>query len=259
VPRGAAWLWAGLAVALSPLLLDLARHLVEEPWARYALLFAPLTAVAVVTTRGRVRSSPLGHLLLALALAAELLAVAGHAPRLARPALPAAVAGLCLGFGLSTLRVAALSAWLVPVPSALMGLASPQLESLLFGAAARGVRALGRVTGPGAALYLGAWDGGLPLAALLSGLGFYAGLRRREPVLRLVRQALAWGAAALPAQAAGVLLATLATAAGRADLGRDLLDALWLPAALAGLARAELGRTLAPRAPTAVSIGPHGP
>ncbi len=84
-------------------------------------------------------------------------------------------------------------------------------------------------------------DGGLPLLALLSGLGWYASLRAGCRAPAAARRALVWGASAIPIQAAATLLALGALASGSLELARLLLDSIvWGVVAAVALAWIEL-------------------
>ena len=103
------FLWLALIICFSPVLVDLARHLVAEPWALYVLLFPPLLARCAVCEGPDARSVRMGAVLLALSLAVELVAVGGGLVRLGRLGLPLGVIGVSRAFGLLSLRTALLS------------------------------------------------------------------------------------------------------------------------------------------------------
>jgi len=239
----AVWLpWLALVVAFSPVLADLAQHLASEPPLRYVLLFAPLLVVALRRTPASEPAASRGYVWLAAALLIELLALRVDQVRVARPALAIAAIGLACSQGLSQ-RSAALGFWLVPVPGALINLASPWLGAVLLAIAAP-LAGLGGLTLEAEPLRAVAGaqrfelrpvDLGLPLAALLSGLGWYAGLRRGWSTRRLLTRALSWGALALPVQLAGIGLACGLLVAVDATAARSALDHLWIPVAAVAL------------------------
>lgn len=244
-------LWVALLAGFSPILADLVDHLFAEPWACYVLVFVPLCGVGLARSQAQPRRRPDGFVWLAIAVLVELVAVGGNTTRLARPAFPLAVIGLCRGFGLATTRAAALSLWLVPVSSSLLRLASPRLEELLLGMAVAVVRVTGvDVTVDGrvawaasGALQLQRWHGGLPLMALLSGLGWYASLRADSGLAATLRRTLAWGALGFPLQALGVVVAVGVLAAGAPAVARALLDhGVWASVAVLAIARVECCR-----------------
>jgi len=236
-----------LLVAFSPVLVELAGHMRDEAWPRYALVFAPLVAIVLA------RESPSaprrdGLLLLLAALGVELFCLAGNTTRLARPAFPLAIFGLCRAFGLARGRTAMLAIWLVPVPWMWLKLTSPGLEQAWLQLAAGLVTGLGAelevehtlVRGVAGALSVHAEDSGIRLAVLLSGLGWYAGLRCGDAIAGCARRALLWAALGLPAQALGTLLAVAVLATGHAAAAGALLDpGLWIAVAGLGVARSE--------------------
>jgi hypothetical protein len=259
-PAAAGLAALALAAALSPVLVELARHLAAEPAARYVLLFPPLFARAAArdlrggsASRGRG-----GWLLLGAGLALELLAFGGGMPKLARPALPLAVIGLCRALGLCAPRTALLAIFFVPVPYAACSFASPALERLWFGAAVALLRPAGAevaieasrdflfdVAGAGGSLAVRSWDGGLPLAVLAAGLAWYGSL----PAGSLRRTGLA-ALAGLGLQAPIALAAVALLAAGHAGAGAAVRDHAFWAVALVGLVCAE--RAVGPaRAPAA--------
>jgi hypothetical protein len=236
-----------LLVAFSPVLAELAEHLRDESWARYALVFVPLFAL-VLRAEPSIPARRDGLVLLGLALAFELFCLAGNTTRLARPAFALAIVGLCRSFGLARARTSLLAFWLVPVPWVLLKLTSPGLERFWIEAAAALVNALGGavevqrsvVHGVAGSFAVRASDsGGIPVV-MLAGLGWYAGLRCRATLRGCVQRALTWGALGLPAQAVGSAIAVSTLAVGHAGLGRAILDpGIWLVLAIAGIARAE--------------------
>jgi len=246
-------LWLGLVGAFSPVLVDLLRHCAAEPWARYALVFVPLLAVCVRQSRAGARASADGYLWLLAGVLIELVAIRADAIRMARPGLALAVIGLCRGFGLASLPASALAFWLVPVPSMILALVSPDLEMFWARLALGPLGLLGaqlsldgaRVLAPTGVLELRSSDGGLPLLALLSGLGWYASIRAGGAAPAAARRALAWGASAIPLQAAAMLLALGVLASGSPELARLMLDAIvWGAVAAVALGWIELRRRL---------------
>ncbi|MBW2269977.1 MAG: hypothetical protein JRH16_15515 [Deltaproteobacteria bacterium] len=219
----------------------------DEAWARYVLVFIPLVAI-VLARESTAAPRRDGLLLLVAALGIELFCLAGSTTRMARPAFPLAILGLCRAFGLARGRTAVLAFWLVPLPWMVLKLTSPDLERTWLQLAAGLLSGMGaelevqRSSLRGAAGVLGvqASDSGLRLAVLLSGLGWYASLRRNDSLAACVRRALIWGALGLPAQALGTLLAVAVLAMGHSAAARALLDpGLWLVLALLGVARSE--------------------
>jgi hypothetical protein len=241
-------LWLALLAAFSPVLVDLVRHLASEPWTRYALVFAPLLAVCVATSGDRSKPSADGYLWLAVGVGAELFALVGNMARFGRPAFSLGVIGLCRASGVASTRVAALALWLTPVPYLIVLRFSPELETALLHVVGSAARVLGaelsiegsHVLAPSGVLELYPSDGGLPLAALLSGLGWYASLRTGASPWASLRRAMVWGATALPIQTLAILVAVGALAAEMLPLSRLILDQLWVAVALTGVGWIEL-------------------
>ena len=240
-----AWLpaWPALLVAFSPVVLELFRHLGAEPWARYVLIFAPLLTIAIVTSRDRVQPSSRGYVLLALAIVFEFFALRGNLARFARPTFALGTIGLCQVHGLAPIRTAALALWLTPVPSFVMsGLG---LQTALLGVAIPLARLFGAelsleestVIAPSGALEVMPSDGGLPLAALFSGLAWYASVRAGASLPATAVRAVSWSAIAVPLQTV-VMLGALAT--GSPGAARSILDHVGVVAAMAGFAWIEL-------------------
>jgi hypothetical protein len=224
-------IWLAFAVASLPTLEDLALHLRHEPWAAYALVFWGLLGSEVLYDRRQGPRRPIGMLVVAASLCLQYAMHAAGWPRFARPGVALGALGLALARGRPPLRGALLALWTVPVPTFLIRLTSPWLESgLLLGAgsvlaaagaplAVEGSRALG----PAGFLEVQAPDGGLPLAALLSGLAWHRGLRRGDPPGATARRIAGWALLALPTQAFAVLVACALTAAGEPAAARLLL------------------------------------
>jgi hypothetical protein len=249
---GTAWrasaLWLGLAAALSPVLADLAQHWAAEPWARYSAVFVPLALSLAWSDAPSRRPRADGWLWIALALALALVSAGGGMARLGRPAIPIAVLGLARVLGRPAPVRAALAVWVVPLPNALLQATSPGLEWLVGAGLARAAAGLGiplqwvqtrdfvGLTAPGGSLALGGVQGGLPLVALLAGLGWYAAARHDAPLRAAARRALRWAPWGLVVQAAAIALAAVLLAAGSPGAARGLLvHATWIAVAACGL------------------------
>jgi hypothetical protein len=245
---GAAVLWIALAVALSPVLADLVRHWLSTPWSRYSMVFPFLLAARIRSEPSRPAPVTDGWIWLATALALQLAAVAGGVTRWGRAALPLAVWGGFRLLGVGGLATAALALFIVPIPHELNELSSPALETglarvaapvgRLFGAAPQ-VRMPPQLLVGEETLALTPADGGLSLAALLAGLGWYAGLSLREGAAASARRALVWAALGIPLQALAMTVAVALAAVSGASAGRAWLShGVWPLVALAGLVRA---------------------
>lgn len=195
-------LWAGLAIAFSPVLADLGEHWTEEPWARASLVFPWLVWIAA--RRDTVTPAPAtwGRVLVASGIALELLAIGGNVVRLGRIGLAAAAIGLCLAAGWTSLRVALLFVWSVPLPAMLLNRSSPGLEMAVMGIGADLASIVGfhvvhtheALEGPGGVLAVVPSDGGLATAFVLAGFGWFLAVWQRATIPGILRRA---GCAAL--------------------------------------------------------------
>lgn len=236
--------WSAFVIAFSPLLLDLFRHVLAHPWAGYGLLFVVLLVARAYREPSRGLSHRDGYVLLAAALVLQAVAVGGGFARWGRLAIPLGVMGLARLLGRPSPRVAALAFWAVPLPNFIAAVGSPLLErSWLEGAATllapfvtivvEGTKA----TAPGGVLMLDAVSGGLPLLALLSGLGWVSALDPWRGAGSALRTAVLWSLAALPLQALCVLAALVLTVAGAPRAAQAWLSwGIFLASAAAGLA-----------------------
>ena len=228
-PGGLAWL--GLVVALSPLLFDLARHWLAEPWALPFAVFAPLLVQAIHTDPSIARPRRAGLLLLALALALEFVTAGGGMPRYGRPAIPLGVLGMALLLGRPSVARALVAIWLAPIPHALQTRLLPGLEATLDGLAALLGLPLGvekhLLAAPAGFLEVSGADSGIVLAGLLAGLGWYAAATAGASVRGAAAAALRWALWAPFVQGAtwGLVLALL-TAGADPELARVVLTAL---------------------------------
>lgn len=250
-------LWSALAVALSPVLWDLGAHVIADPWAGYSAVFPLLLVLAARHGQRYEEPRATGYLLLAAGLFVTLVGVGGGMDRLARPALPLAVIGLARLLGRPPLPVALLALGMVPVPSFVLAPVAAMVGPVLAGLAAMICGFLGlslqahgaTLAGIKGTIELGYGDTGLPLAILLAGLGWYAGLRRAsteaptgdsESVLRqAAHKALRWLPWAIPVQVAAIIGAGIALSLGSVLWSRVLLDCgVWTLTTAVGLVRA---------------------
>ncbi len=244
------WL-LGLALlaAFSPTVLDLLRHWMLEPWSRYSALFLPLLAWCVHRGPASRRRVGAGALLIAGGLALQLLAVLAAAPRVARPALAAGLAGFLLVRGLAPPATALLAGFVVPVPYQLAAqLAGLPLAVALFRATAFVLSSVGlalavdhhALVATTASFDLRPIHAGLPLVVAVTGLALYAS--RRRSLSRAAGLEL-WGRLLLAAcaiQLAAVVLSALALVAGWPGASGVLLESLpvWIVVVLV-VARTE--------------------
>jgi hypothetical protein len=243
-------LWSALAIGLSASWVDLARHSLDEPWARPVALFPVLFVAAFLRDHRRRRAWHGGTLLVATGLALSLFAVGGGVDRLGRPGIPIAVTGMALALGRPSLATALLACWWIPPPAALSKALAPGLESGLAWIAARAAEAQGlsAVATPhaleigGAKLELVPMDGGLPLAVYLAGVGWWGALHAGGGIREAFGAALRGVPLALAAQALGLGLAFASLASGGASAARMLLDLWPWPVLAIGVLRAESAR-----------------
>ena len=245
---GYGWLvWPGLALAFSPVLLDLAEHLIAHPWARSALIFPWLVTRAIRANEAGSQSRRLIWGCVVLGLLIELIAASGGMLRLGRVGLVVAAFGILCGGGWARPSVALLLVWSVPLPSALLRIASPQLETTWAGVAATllpGVELDATTSGPmliaaDQALRLSALDGGLGLGFGLAGLGWFVAVMARHPSSgRALAYTVGGAVAMVPAQVILLAIAGLALAAGfEASRVRWALDqAGWILVCALGIA-----------------------
>lgn len=237
---GQAALWsAALIFAFVPVLVDLVRHLVASPWARYAAVFPPLFVRCVLHERRTRTAAPPKRdaaLWIVAGLAFAALAIFLGATRWGRFGLLLAAIGLCRRFGWGSWRSHLLLLFALPVPTALLKLAQPlsyQLQALADALAGGAGADVGALT-------LGRYGSGLPLAVSMMGLGWYAALLRGLPLRASATLAAGLFVCALPLQLAGIALAALAAPEIGGHAARTaLLQGLPLAAAAVGVLWAE--------------------
>jgi len=251
-------LWLALLVAMSPTLVDLGRHHLVSPWAHYSLLF-PFLLGALAREEQLARPQPgLGYALTFSGLFLTILpSLAGtELIRFARPGIPIAVIGMAYLLGRPSLPVSLLALWMIPIPSALLKLAAPFLSTTFLTLASFPLKLIA----PNAAvvdssyqtaagtLTLSVGQNGLGLLALLTGLGWFTGLRALQKQQKpadlpsLVFRMLAWGVWAIPLQLGALLIACSLTLAGSTALCGAWLDhGLWISVAGLTLAFALRG------------------
>lgn len=240
---GEAALWVALAVAFSPVAIDLVQHWIEFPWARYAVVF-PFLFVRCTLRAERTRPVPGGLIWVIAGLALELAAAFAGAIRWARPGLAIAVVGMCQRLGLGRWPLWALVLFAVPAPNFLVELGAPGPAVALAGIAAGGWLLLGvdvesamRALDAGALFPNEHW---LAIAPLCAGLAWYEGILLARPLPRAIAASAASAALAVPIELAARALAVGAAAAGLAPRALALLgDATWIAVAAAGVALAE--------------------
>lgn len=241
-------LWAALAVALSPSLAELLQHWTREAWARESGVFVPLAIASAVADPARRRPNRVGWLLVAIGIGLALFGSAAGLASLGRLAIPLAVLGMAYAIGHPSPRVALIALFVIPPPFGIVSIGSPAGERILAHAAVDAERALGGEWAAGDAtvrtakgdLRLGAPDLGIPLAHLLAGLGFCAGIAGGDSALRAGLRGVLWAAWALPAQLLALIAAFALLGVAGADAARALLEIV--PAcAIVAIAMPQLG------------------
>lgn len=229
--------WIALAVAFSPVLIDLARHLLAAPWARGALVFPWLVWLAARVDRPA-GSPPLGRhwvgLALGAALVLQVVAIGGDAVRVARVGLVLAAALALWGTGTVGLRSAILALWILPVPSFVMEALSPNLEVAVARLAALGPAVSVGTTSAGdpalstaaGSIELAPIDGGIALALGLAGVQWARSTLGGRSLGACAGAAVLGALIAVPLQVVLLLSASGLVAAGLAptEVARSLLD-----------------------------------
>lgn len=239
-------LWIALALAFSPVALDLGRHLAENPWTRYAVVF-PLLFARLALRDERPPRAPIGTWAIVVALAWEVAATFAGAIRWARHAPILAAVGLCQREGIASWRSRALLLFAVPVPAFSVKLGERRVASLMGEWAAavgslggRSLELVGSTIQAGAdevVVMNRAW---LSLAALLAGLAWYDGALQNRPMLATVAVCAVAAALAWPIQALGLVAAVGLGLLGAHGLAQAWVhDGVWLSTALAGFALSE--------------------
>jgi len=248
--RGAALaLWVGLLVAFSPTLLDLVRHLAENPWARYAALFPLLFARCALREPRRPTGHRDGSLWVVLGMAMELFGILAGATRIGRVGLALAAIGLCRRFAFASWPSLVLLALAVPLPSVVLDWISPGTENGLLHVASGGLGALGLgIEFEGTRAFCGTqelalerFDSGGTLVPLLAGLSWYHSLMLGIPTKTALARAAAAALLAIPVQIVAIALALLTLPMGAAASGRlALTHAPWMALAAVSLVITEL-------------------
>lgn len=229
------------AFALSPALVDLARHWIELPWTRYSVVFVPLTIVWIARADRKPPSRD-GVLWIVVSILMAALLVAGGLRNWSRLAIPVAVLGLCRMRGLAATKVALLALFIVPMPALLNRLTAPVWPELVttLAASLTGVFFSNLQIVDGVARFAAQElpienrDGGFFLAFLFIGIGWARALTRSLGAPASARSLAIWAASCVPVQV-GVWIAALALLAGAgAEAARALLDQAPLLLALVG-------------------------
>jgi hypothetical protein len=242
VQRSDALVWAGVALAFSPALVELLAHWRAEAWACTSAL-ALYLVVRSAAGLPRARPRPiLGVAALALALGLEGFALAAGPAQLARVGLAVGLFGTALLLGRPSPRVAVLFLALVPVPFAVQDALDPLLRPILELPAAVLASTLGPPTQAGALglhpgdafLRVYASDLGLPLAVPLAAGAWAACARRRSSLAAALPLAAAAALLGLVLQTGVLAAGALALTRAGAPAARQVLDLAPLVLAILG-------------------------
>lgn len=246
-------LWLALLGAMSPTLIALAKHQLASPWAHYCLLFPLLLLALALKEENCHQRLELGYALIFSGLVLTLLPSLAGAEliRFARLGVPIAIIGLALLLGRPSLPVSLLALWMIPLPSALLKSAAPFLNNASLTLASFPLKLIAPdatviestyQTAAGT-LALSAGQNGLSLLALLTGLGWFAGLvglqKHQKPANfpALLCCMLIWGTWAIPIQIGALFLACSLTLAGASSLCNAWLNhGLWISVVVLSLA-----------------------
>jgi hypothetical protein len=244
-------------LAFSPVIADVATHLVREPWARYCLVFPPLAVLATRASQWQLPASRIGLVAIGVAVLIELFCLVAGLPRFGRVGLLLGVCGALVSAGALAPAALPLVLLSVPVPFALFRPFAPEVPRALATATAAVARRVGvdatalgtRLLDANGSELFGflPQDVGLPTGLLLAGLAWYAGVRAHRPSGATLRAAVVWGAAGCVAHWVVAIAEALATAQRGGDpFGLPWATWLWLGAAVIGVGCAERNaRTLA--------------
>jgi hypothetical protein len=237
--------WVALGCAFSPVLIQLT-HTVPKVYFGWSVLLAPALMISL-GVRDRHRALPRrgwAQALLAIGLLIELIGLAGGSPGIARVGLPVSIVGLVLWTGAPSVKTAMLAFWAVPIPVAIYGLTTPNLESAYaqigaaFGALlGADIHASGPLMRAGVDhLELDPYHNGLHLTFIMTQLVWYAAVRNGASVLQALGRMVCVAVAAVPLQVLAVLVAVLLLLAGAPEAANLWLDhGAWPLIAILGL------------------------
>jgi len=193
--------------------------MLADPWSRYSLLFPLLVLRCAIRTDPTAHTHRGGYLLIAISLGITFIGAIGGVEfiRFARLAIPCGILGLAWIFGRPSWKIALLSLWIIPIPHAVLEVASPILEVYLLRTAAfipsifdPAITVQGTIFhAPSGSLEVANTESGILLLALFSGLGWYSGISRRLDAKGCIRRSFYSGLMAMPVQWLALVFATL--------------------------------------------------
>lgn len=227
--------WLGLALAASPVLVGWIADLRAQPIGRYVVV--PAAALLVLIVRDadwRAGRRPrVAALLCSVAAAMLLSGIAFDVAVIARLGAATGLCGVSVLNGRPRLATAALGFAVVPLPTSILLLTSPGLESALARVASAVLRGIGGEVdaigpvfrGPGGVqLSLLGTDGGIPTALALGTLGWALAVARGDAIQGVVRSALRGLSLVLLVQPLALVVAAGLVAAGSPEAARTLLS-----------------------------------
>ncbi len=238
VKSGDLLLWFALAIAFSPVLLDMAQHWLAEGWARYSLPFVVLLLICIADDAPQRPMRWPAAIMICTGLLSQLVAIVASVTFLARPGLALCVVGLILLRGTASPRVAVLALWFIPVPFFVMresGGAAVAHE--LYEIATASIASLGgnveiegrRVVMESGHLTIRPQQAGLSLIMQGLGLAWYRGVRLKLDWLKTARSLAIHAAVAIPIQLLAISSALLVyTPLGETAANLVLEDGAWL-------------------------------
>lgn len=182
--------WFVLFLISGPILLDYAKHVAANSWAWYALVFVPITPLAILMTPTQRPRVIAAVLLVTLGAAVETVAMASATLRLGRLGFVLAATGILLLQGRGSARTAVLLVLCVPLPHWILESMGdrllPQLAQILATFSqwsGTPALALGAQIESAAGIFkLEATDIGWTSAILAFGLTWFVCLRSKIPV-----------------------------------------------------------------------------
>lgn len=211
--------WVGVLMALSPTIVHSIEVLARQSWSHYVIVAPFLLAICVRHESSAGITPPrvgVGSAVLLLAMALQLLGIAGGSWSIARIGLPLAAMGVALALGRPPQLPMVLCFWVVPVPYFLVNITTPWAETLLAAGAASIASMLGAdVTASGPLIRSGdmrleleSFQGGVITALVLFELGWYSSVRGAHPSwIGALRTSLIYSLAVVVVQPVAVIVA----------------------------------------------------
>lgn len=189
--------WVALAVATSPVLLDLVRHVAAHSWAWYVVVFPPLFALSIRRMEETRPRPALAIACIFVGLAIELVAIASGQLRIGRIAVLLCVLGTLWLDGRMRWRPTVILALCIPIPSFvldrlgdnLLFIVTHPLAGMVRWTGSPALARAGHIELPGESLRLVGSDLGWQTGLLAFGLTWFAGLMADRPPWQTLRAA----------------------------------------------------------------------